>query len=97
MRVIISCLRSKRTTLVLMKYCSTLLGLLGIYLFGVVFMHLQIRMRIVSVLAFATVACGYAMLYQGVKNDKNDMRVWGYVVTAIGAVIMELGTLFIGG
>lgn len=97
MRTLARYLRNKRVVLTLIRYCSVFIAALGIYTFGTLFTTVCVEMRIALVVSFLSIAYGFMLMYFGIKQNKSSMTAWGYFITALGLLLIELGVLFLGG
>lgn len=97
MRTLVRYLRNKKVVLTLIKYCSVVLAALGIYTFGTLFTSVCVEMRITLVVSFLSIAYGFMLMYFGIRQNKSSVTAWGYFITAVGLLLIELGVLFLGG
>lgn len=65
--------------------------------FGTIYMGLSVRMRILLAVSGLSIVAGYLYMVIGCRYNNRWATFFGYIVTAAGAILIELGVLFIGG
>lgn len=97
MESVIRVVRTKTFTISIMKLSWIILLVLYAFGYGRIFSILSTQMKVVLSLSGIFIVGGYYYMLYGYEKSDRMAVMFGYVTTAAGMILLELGTLFIGG
>lgn len=97
MESVIRVLKTKSFTLNIMKFSWVVLIVVYAFGYGHIFSILEPAMKLILALSGIFITGGYYYMTYGYEHGNRLATTFGYVTAAARMILLELGTLFIGG